>query len=119
MRAFKNREEYDLLIASFEEKAKSLGEDVSFETKTIQSEGEESGEVYVAYIRKPNLLASVKAMDMVSQRQSFGAGLMLFPVCFIAKDSDLEFETKDSWKMGICGKLGMGIEIDFPDIKKK
>lgn len=116
MRAFKNKEEYDLIIASFEEKAKSLGEDVSFETKTV---GEESGEVYVAYIKKPNLIASVKAMDMVSQRQSFGAGLMLFPICFLSKESDSEFETKDSWKIGICAKLGMGIDVDFPDLKKK
>lgn len=116
MRAFKNKEEYDLIISSFEEKAKSLGEDVSFETKTI---GEESGEVYVAYIKKPNLLASIKAMDMVSNRQSFGAGLMLFPICFIKAESDQEFDTKDAWKMGICAKLGLGIDVDFPDLKKK
>jgi len=104
------------ILESFAARAESLTKDkkkpVTFEYFI------EGDDIYVAYLRTPPLLPSIRAFDFLSAGKAFEAGFQLFESVFIPEDSDKIVEEDESMKIGLCGKIGLLLRATYPQAKK-
>lgn len=124
MKKFNNLEEYKDILLEFEKTCNEIRKketsEVSFETKTFYDDKSETcGVVHVAFLRKPNIIASIKAFDLIAASKIFEAGFYLFDAVFIKEHSDSVFENQDSLKIGLCSKISALLDLEAVDIKKK
>lgn len=94
------------------ELSKRLGISVTYETIT------DGDKQYVAYFKEPNIMASVKALDMFADRRTFEAGQILWQPCFLREESSPEIEKTKKYQIGLFPRLAALLEAHAPDIKK-
>lgn len=113
---FSSQEHLDTLLNDFKAKAESLTKD---KKKPVTFEYTLDGDdVYVAYIRTPSLIPSIRAFDFLSAGKAFEAGFQLFENVFIAEESDKMFDEDEAMKIGLCGKIGLLLKAKYPEAKK-
>ena len=87
---------------------------VDKKTKTISN----PGEIYVAYIRQPQLINAGQIYDRLFKSGKFEAGLYAFDSMVLLKHSSPEVENYDI-KLGLAWRLAEFISVKLPDHKKK
>ena len=83
-------------------------------SKTISN----PGEIYVAYIRQPQLINAGQIYDRLFKSGKFEAGLYAFDSMVLLKHSSPEVENYDI-KLGLAWRLAEFISVKLPDHKKK
>ena len=76
------------------------------------------GEIFVAYIRQPQLINAGQIYDKLFQNGKFEAGLFAFDSMILTKHSSPEVENY-SIKLGLAWRLAEFISVKLPDHKKK
>lgn len=81
-------------------------------------DGNQTGKRYKAFTRKPHIMVLVKAMDLLVQGRFHEAGLAIFPSSFIEDASDSIISDNDDYKVALCGRLGIYLKSEAPELKK-
>ena len=91
---------------------------ISFEYFLEREGGEPTGKVFVAYVQQPHILAAAKCMDMLMAKNFYQAGSMMWDT-MVLPESDIEVKTDGKYKLGLEGRLGLLLEVQAPEDKKK
>lgn len=110
------------ILKEYQDKADALSltykSKVSFEY-FLEREGEKkTGRVFVAYLKQPHILAAAKCMDMLMAQNFYQAGSMMWET-MVLQESDIEVRTDGKYKLGLEGRLGLLLEVQAPEDKKK
>lgn len=99
--------------------SQSLKTKVTYEYwKEVDEEGKETGKIFSAYIRQPHILAAAKCMDMLLAKRFYEAGALMWE-SMVLPESDTEVKTIDKYKLGLEGRLGLMLQVQAPEDKKK
>lgn len=79
-------------------------------------EKEATGRFFVAYIREPHILNSVRALDMMYANKIHEAGYFLFDTC-VLKESSPEVH-QDKYKLGLLPGIALLVDTQAPELKK-
>lgn len=77
---------------------------------------EATGRFFVAYIREPHILNSVRALDMMYSNKIHEAGYFLFDAC-VLKESSPEVH-QDKYKLGLLPGIALLVDTQAPELKK-
>jgi hypothetical protein len=91
---------------------------VTYEYFLERENGNPTGKVFVAYVKQPHILAAAKCMDMIISKNLYQAGAMLWEIC-VLPESDSEVKVDGKYKLGLEGRLGLLLEVQAPEDKKK
>lgn len=125
---FTNSQELSDILLSFESKAKELTTDpkrpITLEYRVEGLDGKEysgdgEGVIYKAFFKYPPLMQAGRAFDLAFLGKYAEAGIGLFDSTFLSKESDSIFEDDDSYKLGVCARLGLKLDVKYPEYKKK
>lgn len=110
-------------IKGFEEEAKKLSEKLNVkvivETVTVRDDNNvPTGKVLKAFFKQPHIITAVRAMDLLSDKRFYECGFSLWDACIMHDISDAEISDNDKYKIGICPKLSLLLDVVVPDLKK-
>lgn len=116
-------QDLDDILNEFKENAAKLSEQkkskVDYEYFLEKdSNGNKTGKVFVAYIQQPHILAAAKCMDMLMAKNFYQAGSLMWDV-MVLPETDTEVKVDGKYKIGLQGRLGLLLEVQAPEDKKK
>lgn len=128
-----NQELFDEKVLAFEEECKkrcdSISKEIAIREKMannpkvhyeywIKNEEKDPNKIefIVAFIREPHILNTIQAMDLLVAGKLHQAGYNLFDVCVLKDSSPEAFD--DKYKVGLCMKLGLLLDVANPAEKK-
>lgn len=81
--------------------------------------GEETGDLFVAFVKEPDTFQMVKAFDDIMAGRISQAGYTLMQTCFLKEDSTSDIEQQKPIMLGLSLAVGDKVKLLAPEAKKK